>query len=109
MAAEEEAQAKQLDSVTDVVQEQEVDATKAQQAMNALSPDSRKDSALSDSEHLAANVIVKEDVDLIVSELDVTEDLARRTLRLAAVENGITKREGDALVVAAMKKLVTST
>jgi hypothetical protein len=104
---EAEAQAKQLDSVTDHVAEQEMDSNKAQQAMNALSAN-QNNAALTDAEVLAANAIVKEDVELIMSELDVTEEIATRTLRQVAVECGITKREGDALVVAALKKLVTS-
>ena len=38
-------EAKQLDSVTDNVQEQEVDATKAQQAMSVLSHNRQESSA----------------------------------------------------------------
>jgi hypothetical protein len=104
---EAKAQAKQLDSVTDFVQEQEVDATRAQEAMSSLSSN-HQDLALTESQQAVANAILQEDVDLIVSELDVTEELAVRTLRDVAVELSITKRDGDALVVAALRKLVTS-
>ena len=107
---EAKSQAKQLDSVTDVVQEQEVDAERAQEAMSALSSNHRDAAWLSEAQQAAmANAVTKEDVDLILSELDnVTEELAVRTLRDVAVELGITKRDGDALVVAALRKLVTS-
>jgi NACalpha-BTF3-like transcription factor len=104
---EAQAQAKQLDSVTDVVQEQEVDAARAQEAMSALSTNA-EDAALSEVQQAAANAVTQPDIDLICSELDVTEELAIRTLREVAMELGLTKRNGDALVVAALRKLVTS-
>lgn len=102
---EAQAQAKQLDSVTDRHQETEVDATRAQEAMGALS------SAQSSGDHRNENVgslVVAEDVALICDELDVTEDVAKRALREAAAELGVTQREGQALVIKALKKLVTS-
>jgi NACalpha-BTF3-like transcription factor len=104
---EEQAQAKQLDSVTDVVQEQEVDAARAEQAMSALAPNSQA-SGMTAAEQAVAHAVHREDVDLIVHELEVTEELARKTLLEVAVELGITQRDGDALVVAALRKLVTS-
>jgi NACalpha-BTF3-like transcription factor len=94
-------QAKQLDSVTDFVQEQEVDDTRARQAMSALST-KNEDSALNSTDNIAVS---KEDVDLIVYELEVTEELAKKTLQ--EVAGGIP--EGDSLVAAALRKLVTST
>lgn len=100
MAAEDEAQAKQLDSVTDNHEEQEVDAQKAQQAMNALSTGPLA-SALSEADQVAVS---KEDVAMIVDEMEVTEDVAKRTLREAATE----LKEGDSLVVAALRKLVSA-
>jgi NACalpha-BTF3-like transcription factor len=97
--AKQEDQAKQLDSVTDFVQEQEVDATKAQQAMSALSAN-QQNNDLSAADQVAVS---KEDVDLIVSELEITEELAERTLREVAVD-----LKGDSMVVAALRKLLTS-
>jgi len=95
---EAQEQAKQLDSVTDRVQEKEVDATKAQQAMSALSFASAK--------HTAEQVAVsREDVALIVAELEITDEAAERALRQVATE---TRRDGESLVVAALRKLVTS-
>lgn len=61
MAGAAEAQAKQLDSVTDVVHEQEVDANTAQQAMSALSVDA---AAVAPTPAPAA-VIFKEDVSTV--------------------------------------------
>lgn len=98
--AQDEAQAKQLDSVTDVVQEQEVDATRAMEAMSALSP---KNSETAQAIAEAVSVS-QEDVDLIVAELEVTEELARTTLSKVVAE----KNSNDPLVVAALRKLVTS-
>ena len=102
---EAQAQAKQLDSVTDVHQETEVDATRAQEAMGVLS------SAQTSGDHGSDNVgtlVVADDVALICDELDVTEEVAKRALREAAVELGVTQREGQSLVIKALKKLVTS-
>jgi hypothetical protein len=58
---EAEKQTKQLDSVTDMVQETEVDAAKAKQAMTALSS---VDTGFSIMEQVAPGVIHKEDVSL---------------------------------------------
>ena len=98
---EAEEQAKQLDSVTDRVQEQEVDEARAQQAMSALSA-KKEDSASQAADQIAVS---KHDVDLIVSELEVTEEVAQKTLREVAAHT----KEGDSLVVAALRKLVTGT
>lgn len=96
-------EAKQLDSVTDNVQEQEVDATKAQQAMSVLShnrQESSADSSRGDSEVKVS----KDDVALIVSELEVTEEAATQALREVAAE----AQEGSSPLKAALKKLVTA-
>jgi HYPK UBA domain len=98
-----EDQEKQLDSVTDVVQEQEVDATKAQEAMSALSANQQQN-ALSAADQVA---VAKEDVDLIVSELEISEELAERTLREVALEIS-EGNASDSMVVAALRKLVVS-
>mmetsp|Transcript_9413 Transcript_9413/g.13515 ORF Transcript_9413/g.13515 Transcript_9413/m.13515 type:complete len:113 (+) Transcript_9413:116-454(+) len=83
MTAAEEA--KQLDTITDVVQEKELDSSRATQAMAALSiPPRGENDASSSADNAAAldNVVVsKEDVDIIVNELEIDEDLARMTLR----------------------------
>ena len=106
MAKEGDQAKQQLDSVTDVVQEQEVDATKAQQAMDALSANQARDESLA-TDPLAA-VVSKDDVALIVSELEITPELAERTLREVAIEQGTTIDNKESLVVAALRKLVTS-
>jgi NACalpha-BTF3-like transcription factor len=108
---EAKAQAAQLDSVTDVVQEQEVDEARAQEAMSALSSNKAGDVMASDLQKLGkstANAVTQEDIQLICNELDVTEDVAVKSLREAAIELGITNRENDDVVVAALRKLVTS-
>jgi hypothetical protein len=95
------AEAKQLDSVTDMVQEQELDASKAQQAMSALSSDNRKED---DKEAaLAAVVVSKEDIATVVDEMEVSEELAEKVLREVAVEG-----KPGGMVQAALRKLVTS-
>jgi NACalpha-BTF3-like transcription factor len=104
---EAKAQAAQLDSVTDVVQEQEVDEARAQEAMSALSSNKPDDMMAADLQS-TANAVTQEDIQLICNELDVTEDIAVKALREAAIELGITNRENDDVVVAALRKLVTS-
>lgn len=102
-----EDQEKQLDSVTDFVQEQEVDAKKAQQAMSALSANQHSNAA-SAADQVEVS---KEDVDLIVSELEISEELAEQTLRQVAIEihsKEGSNRKGESTVVAALRKLVTS-
>lgn len=93
-------EAKQLDSVTDVVKEAEIDESKAQQAMSALS--SSKQGEDSNAAALASISVSKEDVAIIVDHLEVTEDVAKKALREAAVAN-----QGKILETA-IRKLVTS-
>jgi len=102
------AEAKQLDSVTDVVQEQELDASKAEQAMNALSSDDIKKKGGSDSKAtaLAAVIVSKEDIAAIVDEMEVTEEMAEKVLREVAISMG---GNPSGMVEAALRKLVTST
>lgn len=92
MTAEEEA--KQLDSVTDRVHETELDESRSNQALSALN------SAKSGSAAAASISVKKEDVDVIVAELEVTEDEAAAALRDVAAEGG---NRADAL-----RRLVTS-
>lgn len=81
MAADEEA--KQLDSVTDRVQETELDESRSNKALSALN------GAKSCSAASASTVSVKkEDIDVIVAELEVTEDEAAAALRDVAAEGG---------------------
>jgi len=97
MAGEQEA--KQLDSVTDVVKEAELDASKVEEAMSALNKQEEDEGAAA----LAAVEVSKEDVTLIVNELEVTEDVAEMALRQVAADG----TDGSVLE-AALRKLVTS-
>lgn len=94
-------EAKQLDSVTDVVQEQELDASKAQQAMSALSTAKAEDNEKAAA--LAAVTVSKEDIATIVSEIEVSEEVADRMLREVAIEG-----HQDKMLEAALRRLVTS-
>ena len=98
MAAE--AEAKQLDSVTDEVKEAEIDASKAQRAMTALSTAKKEND---DKAAFAALAVSKEDVALIVSELEVTEQVAEHALREVSLE----AKEGS-VVEAALRLLIHS-
>ncbi len=110
-----EDEAKQLDSVTDRVQEKELDESRATQALGALSATSSsssssgrgKSAALSSSR--SAFVAKKEDVGIIMDELQVTEDEAVVALR-AEASRGDTGNplEGQQLVAAALRRLVLS-
>lgn len=96
MAAKKD-EAKQLDSVTDHVEERELDASKAQEAMSALSSTQADLSA-----DTASQVDVsKDDVALIMSELEVSQDVAERALRSVTVEDEKLR------VVEALRYLVT--
>lgn len=104
---EKEAQAKQLDSVTDRVEEQEVDLGKAQQAMNSLGGGAGVDS----SQHIAVSAA---DVQVVCDELEVTEEVATKVLRqVAGVVPGLlpsNASEGvdhDVWVAAALRHLIT--
>ena len=94
-------EAKQLDSVTDMVQEQELDASKAQQAMSALSRSNKEDD--SKAAALAAVTVSKEDIAAIVDEMEVTEEIADKVLREVAIEG-----HQERMLEAALRKLVTS-
>jgi ABC-type uncharacterized transport system ATPase subunit len=96
---EAQEQAKQLDSVTDNVKEKEVDASRALEAMSALS--TSQEGKLSAAELVAVS---KDDVALIVSELEITDEAAEQALRDVAAE----VKEGESIVVAALRKLVTT-
>ena len=96
MTKQDQDEAKQLDSVTDVVQEKELDASKAQEAMSALSTAS----ASVKDQQAAASQVSKEDVALVIDQLEVTEDVAIRALMEVAGE--------EKPVVAALRKLITS-
>jgi hypothetical protein len=67
-------QTKQLDSVTDVVHETEVDAAKAKQAMTALSSADKEQTIM---EQVAPGVIHKEDVRLASRKPVITNILYR--------------------------------
>ena len=101
MAHEAENEAKQLDSVTDRQEEKDFDESKAAEAMSALS--SAADTKAGESDGNTVKVS-KEDVAVIVKELDVTEDEAKAALRAAAAEVG----EGQSPVAAALRSLVVS-
>ncbi|MGK3734327.1 MAG: NACalpha-BTF3-like transcription factor [Bacillariaceae sp.] len=93
-----EAEAKQLDSVTDVVKDDEIDESAASKAMSALS--TANGEIDHESAALAAITVSKEDVALIVSELEVTEEVAERALRESSLAN-----EGN-IVESALRMLI---
>jgi len=93
-------EAKQLDSVTDVVKDVEIDTSKAEQALNALT--AKKESDYKSASSVALKVS-KEDVAFIVWELEVTEDAAERALRQASLDVG--GKEGT-MVEAALRILI---
>jgi NACalpha-BTF3-like transcription factor len=94
MTAKEEAQ--QLDSVTDRVQDKEFDASVAMSAMSALSKQ-----ADSQAEQQQAVAVSKEDVDLIVEQLEVSREEAEKVLR------EVKEEDGKSAIFLALKKLIT--
>eukprot|EP00566_Odontella_aurita_P024048 CAMPEP_0113540220 /NCGR_PEP_ID=MMETSP0015_2-20120614/8360_1 /TAXON_ID=2838 /ORGANISM="Odontella" /LENGTH=103 /DNA_ID=CAMNT_0000440001 /DNA_START=150 /DNA_END=461 /DNA_ORIENTATION=+ /assembly_acc=CAM_ASM_000160 len=103
MTAEDEA--KQLDSVTDVVHEKEFDASKAKEAMTALLIAPQAGSGASSiTGGKKAISVSKDDVAVIVSELEVSEDVAEKALREATEEVG----DGKSPLAAALRSLIIS-
>ena len=98
---EKEAQAKQLDSVTDRVEEQEVDLGKAQMAMSALG-------GAAANGHEAVAAVSAADVQVICDELEVTEEVATNVLRQVAASGLASNTDDhDAWVAAALRFLIT--
>mmetsp|Transcript_22351 Transcript_22351/g.36981 ORF Transcript_22351/g.36981 Transcript_22351/m.36981 type:complete len:96 (-) Transcript_22351:948-1235(-) len=94
MTAREEAQ--QLDSVTDRVQDREFDANVAKNAMCALT---KQEDSQTEQQHTVA--VSKEDVDLIVDQLEVSREEAEKALR------EVKEEDGKSAIFLALKKLVT--
>ena len=84
-------------------QEKELDESRANQALGALN-------TKSDAPTSNLIAVKKEDVDIIVAELEVTEDEATEALREAAAVRGSNGNtlEGEKLVAAALRILVRS-
>lgn len=96
-------EAKQLDSVTDRVQENEtLDSSKALTAMAALK--SKALSGIPDSKQLAKIEISKSDVDILVNELEITDDIADRVLREVIFEGAV--GEGESALGVALRRLL---
>jgi NACalpha-BTF3-like transcription factor len=93
MTAREEA--KQLDSVTDRVQDKEFDENVAKDAMSALRQQSENQ-----TEQQQTVAVSKDDVDLIVEQLEVSRDEAERALREVKDE------DGKSALFLALRKLV---
>jgi NACalpha-BTF3-like transcription factor len=91
-------EAKQLDSVTDRVAETELDSSRANQALGAL--------ATAKKEAAQSITVKKEDVDVIMAELECSEGDAVVALRNALEVDGTLS--GDELVSAALTRLVVS-
>jgi hypothetical protein len=108
MTSAESAQAaKQLDSVTDRVQETELDDVRAKEAMSALGGDNGDDSALKLSEMRVS----KEDIAVVVEELEVTEDTAEATLKQVSLEMHQAGKsiDGSSVVLEeALRRLITA-
>jgi|EP01083_Nonionella_stella_P226580 NACalpha-BTF3-like transcription factor len=103
MTAENEE--KQLDSVTDRVQEHEtLDSSKAKSAMAALT--STSSAGVSDQKKLAKIKISKEDVEIIMNELEVSEDVASGALREVIFEGTI--EEGKSPLGEALRRLLVA-
>lgn len=75
--------ARDLEKVTDYVEEKEISAQSIGDAMKAMSDRKTKERAKKQEREreLAKVKINKEDVDLIVAEMEITRQIAERTLR----------------------------
>lgn len=95
-------EAKQLDSVTDLVQGKDLDENRTRDAISALSSSTL--SKTSDSV-LASIEVSKEDIAFIVNELEVTDEAAERALKRVMLE-GVP--EGQTALSSALMLLITS-
>jgi NACalpha-BTF3-like transcription factor len=95
-------EAKQLDSVTDLVQGKDLDENRTRDAISALSSSTL--SKTLDSV-LASVQVSKEDIAFIVNELEVTDEAAERALK-RVIMGGIP--QGQSALTAALLLLITS-
>ncbi|KAL3766965.1 hypothetical protein ACHAWO_010073 [Cyclotella atomus] len=91
-------EAKQLDSVTDRVAETELDSSRANQALGALAKATKSE--------VKSITVKRENIDVIVAELECSEEDAIDALRKSLEEDGTL--EGGMLVSAALTRLVVS-
>jgi hypothetical protein len=112
MAAEAQAQAKQLDSVTDVVQDTELDASKVQLAMASVSGGGGGGgSSTGGAAAISSTFKVSRDhIKIIVDEFDgyITEDQAEKALRDVHNDNATTTDDDELLLKAALRKLLVA-
>jgi hypothetical protein len=101
MTANEEA--KQLDSVTDLVQGKELDEHRTRDAMSALSSSAAM--SISSDILFSSIEVSKRDIAFIVSELEVTDETAERTLK-QVIMDGVP--EGETALSSALMRLITS-
>jgi len=105
MTSAAEQEAKQLDSVTDMVQEKELDASKATEAMAALSRPGTE-VATTNGTDLKTIAVSRESIALLVEQLEVTEDVATFALREAAAS--LSGQDENEIVAEALRQLITS-
>lgn len=76
-------QSKALDSLTDHVEDRQLDSTRVQQAMASIAAtsDADRNAQRLREKELAAVKINAEDVDIIANELEMDKKVAERTLR----------------------------
>lgn len=101
------AEAKHLDSVTDHVQEQELDEGRVTSAMSALSINKSTDANGSgvDASSASTRTVSKEDIAFIVEQLECTNEVAEKALRDVVVED---EENSSAIVGAALRLLITT-
>lgn len=105
MTAKDEA--KQLDSVTDRVTEQEsLDASKATAAMASLVTSADGGANATDTKTMASIKVSKEDVKLIVEELEIDDSNAEKAIKEVIMEGIVA--EGQSAVGEALRRLVVS-
>ena len=108
MTSAESAQAaKQLDSVTDRVQETELDSSKVRQAMAGVGSNEAAKSTKS-TLTLAQIRVARDDINVLMEHFEVTEDQAIKALKECSLEiqQAGGSVEGDVVLAAALKKLL---
>jgi hypothetical protein len=84
LSKEQAAESKQLDAVTDFVEEQEGEISKdAQKVLNDLTASGETEEQARVSKELAAVQVKQEDIDLYAAEFEVSQDEAENKIRQA--------------------------
>jgi NACalpha-BTF3-like transcription factor len=83
LSKEQAAESKQLDTVTDFVEDREMDTSKATAALSNLTGAEQSDAEARAAKELAAVKVNDEDIELLARELEINQEDAEQRIRKA--------------------------